>query len=275
MTRIPTPAGTLVAIGRVPRMLSWSFLLLGLGLLAGTGLAVAMELRFRAGAVETEGRVIAMRLSHGTSGSGGSSSRSWTPVFAFALPDGKEIRVESGVSSSPPCCQVGDRVRVRYDPAEPSRAQMAGFLESWLVASILGGMGVVFAGAGLLVRRVVAAPAAMAQGVIERTLQHHAMHMQAASGVQPLHVPLAGLRQEASAAGPRWVLQARWTDPRSGGARLFESEPLPFDPVPQMRQMTSVLVAFDPAQRDGPYRMDLSFLRDPRGAPPAGPVRRG
>ncbi|WP_170979134.1 DUF3592 domain-containing protein [Roseomonas sp. HF4] len=275
MMRIRTPAGTVASIGRAPRVMAWSFLLLGLGLLAGAGVAVALELRFRAGAVETDGRVVAMRVSHGTSGRSGSSSPSWTPVFAFALPDGKEIRVESGVSSSPPCCRVGDRVRVRYDPAQPSRAQMAGFLESWLVASILGGMGIIFAGVGLVVRRAVAAPGATAQGYIERALQDHALHVQAASGVQPLHVPLAGLRQEASAAGPRWVLQARWIDPRSGGARLFESEPLPFDPVPQMRQMTSVLVAFDPAQRDGPYRMDLSFLRDPRGVPPAGPVRRG
>jgi hypothetical protein len=63
--------------------------------------------------------------------------------------------------------------------------------------------------------------------------------------------------------GPRWVIQARWTDPRSGVARLFESEPLPFDPVPQMRDMTMVQVRFDPSRPDDPYWMDLSFLRAP------------
>jgi len=76
-------------------------------------------------------------------------------------------------------------------------------------------------------------------------------------------VPLAGLRRIDTPGGPRWILQARWADPRSGVQRLFESEPLPFDPVPQMRQMNAVQVSFDPSMPEGPSWMDLSFLREP------------
>jgi hypothetical protein len=111
-------------------------------------------------------------------------------------------------------------------------------------------MGLVFAVVGLGVRRV-ARPGA---GAV-------ALPIQAAAPPRAMTfaVPLAGLRREAG----HWFVQARWADPRSGVQRVFESEPLPFDPVPQMRSMTSVQVAFDPSVPDGPYQMDLSFLREP------------
>jgi hypothetical protein len=146
---------------------------------------------------------------------------------------------------------VGDRVRVRYDPAQPARAAMTGFTQSWLVTAILGGMGVVFVGVGLAVWRLMAGRAPASPGAA------------APAGAMVHAVPLAGLRREAGRDGPRWFIQARWTDPRSGVARLFESEPLPFDPVPQMRDMTMVQVRFDPSRPDDPYWMDLSFLRAP------------
>jgi hypothetical protein len=90
-------------------------------------------------------------------------------------------------------------------------------------------------------------------------------------------VPLAGLRRDHGPEGPRWILQARWSDPRSGVQRLFESPPIPFDPVPQMRTMTNVNVTFDPGDPNGAYAMDLSFLvaPGPQQAAPVGPVRRG
>lgn len=231
-----------------PRWLAWLFLLLGLGLAAGAGLAVWLEISFRQRSVEAEGRIVQM-IQRASTSSSGSRSTNWTPVFAFRTPDGKEVRVGAGFSSSPPCCAVGDRVTVRYDPADPTRAQMAGFLSSWLVATILGGMGAVFLLVGGAVMRfagrggaVVAAPDAVAL-----------------PGVMTFQVPLVGLRRDGAA----YILQARWADPRSGVQRFFESVPIPFDPVPQMRGMDSVAISFDPSQPDGPYMMDLSFLQAP------------
>ena len=231
-----------------PRWLAWLFLLVGFGAAAGAGVAVWLELDFRGRSAETEGRIVQM-LQRSSNSSSGSRSASWTPVFAFRTPDGREVRVEAGFSSSPPCCAVGDRVMVRYDPADPSSAQMTGFLSSWLVATILGGMGAVFLLVGGLVMRfagrggaVVVAPDAAAP-----------------PGVMTFQVPLVGLRRDGAA----YILQARWADPRSGVARFFESLPIPFDPVPQMRRMDSVAISFDPSQPDGPYMMDLSFLQAP------------
>ena len=231
----------------MPRFLPWIFLLFGIGLLAGGGFAAWLEFEFRRGAVETDGRVVEMRsrIRHDSG-----NSPTYTPVFTFALPSGKLQRVEAGVSSNPPCCTVGQAIRVRYRPEAPERAQMTGFMQSWFVATLLGCMGLVFALVGAGVMRLTRSGT-------------RAQALPAASAAVPramtFAVPLVGLRR----AGAAYILQARWADPRSGVQRLFESEPLPFDPVPQMRGMSAVNIAFDPGQPEGPYWMDLSFLREP------------
>jgi len=238
--------------GRVARLIPWVVLLLGVALLVGAGFAAWSEIRFRGVAVEADARIVEMRRNTSRDRDG-NRSETWTPVFAFRGPDGQEVRVRSSVSSNPPCCRVGDVVRVRYDPARPERATMTGFMDTWFPTVLLGGMGAVFLLFGGIAARVFRKGGAALQAA------------QAAASAPSYAVPLAGLRREQSGSGPVWILQARWTDPRSGvGARLFESPPLPFDPVPQMRQMTTVQVQFDPSVPDGPYWMDLSFLHDPR-----------
>ena len=234
------------------RILPWLLVLAGAGLLLGAGFAAWGEVQFRRGAIETEGRVVEMRSRTSTDRERG-PSRTYAPVITFALPSGKLQRIEGTVWSNPPCCTVGEAVRVRYRPEAPERAQMTGFMESWFVATLLGGMGLVITLVGGAVMRVAkpgaAVPAAAAHGTT------------AAPGVMSFAVPLVGLRR----AGAAYILQARWADPRSGVQRLFESEPLPFDPVPQMRAMTSVNISFDPGDPHGSYWMDLSFLRKPDG----------
>jgi hypothetical protein len=146
--------------------------------------------------------------------------------------------------------------------------RMTGFMSSWLMTVILGGLGAVFALVGLVVARAM-------RGGVQAAVEAGALGGAMPPGVMTFEVPLVGLRR----AGGAHILQARWADPRSGVQRLFESVPIPFDPVPQMRHMDRVAIAFDPSQPDGPYRMDLSFLRDPGSGGDAtmmaGPVRRG
>ncbi|MBP0462969.1 DUF3592 domain-containing protein [Roseomonas sp. PWR1] len=249
-----------------PRWLGWLFLLLGLLFAAGAGGFVWFEMKFRERSVEVEGRIVQM-IQRASNSSGGSRSSTWTPVFAFRLPDGKEVRVEASFSSSPPCCAVGDRVTVRYDPADPVDARMAGFMSDWFLITVFGGMAAVFLLLGGLLLRFAARGGApvVAGGPAPGAFAGQPMSTPAAAqagsppGVATFQVPLIGLRREGAA----YILQARWSDPRSGVARFFESVPIPFDPVPQMRQMDSVAIAFDPSQPDGPYMMDLSFLRAP------------
>ncbi len=232
------------------RLLPIAFLLLGLGLLAGSGYAAWSEVQFRRDAVETDGQVVEMLAR--TSRRDGRTSTSYVPVFVFTLPDGTKRRVEGGVASNPPCCTVGQAVRIRYRPEAPERAQMTGFMESWLVATILGGIGFVFAVVGWGIRGV-------GRGGGSGGAMPVPPAVPAPAHAMTFPLPLVGLRREPG----QWFLQARWSDPRSGVQRLFESPPIPFDPVPQMRSMTTVAVTFDPGDPNSAYRMDLSFLRAP------------
>lgn len=249
------------------RIIPALILLLGVGLLAGSGYAIWREIEFRRGAIETSGQVVEM-LSRSSRDRDGRTSRSYTPVFVFSLPDGTKRRVEGGVSSNPPCCTVGETIRVRYRPEAPERAQMTGFMESWFVATMLGGMGAVFTLIGLAVTGITGRGGATIPGAPVAAAPPNTVTFQ---------VPLAGLRRDQGPAGMQWIVQARWSDPRSGAQRLFESPPIPFDPVPQMRSMSSVPVTFNPGDPNGAYAMDLSFLvaPSPQVASPVGPVRRG
>ena len=248
-----------------PRWAYRVFLLAGLGLLAGAAFAAWLEISFRQRAVEVDGRIVQMIRNSGTDSSGHPST-TWTAVFAFRLPDGTERRVTAGYSSSPPCCRVGEAVLVRYDPADPSDARMSGFMSSWFLTTLLGGMGLVFVLVTLLVRRMI--------GRAVRAAAGDAAAFGMPIGITTLQVPLVGLRREAGPGGPSWIVQARWIHPQVGLLqRLFESPPLPFDPLPQMRAMSTVSVTFDPADPGSAYAMDLSFLRAP--GPQPGPVRRG
>lgn len=263
------------------RILPVIIMALGLALLVGSGFAIRSELKFRDGAIETDGRVVEM-MSRTSRDSDRSTSRTYAPVFTFALPNGKLQRAEGSVWSNPPCCTVGETVRVRYRPEAPERAQMTGFMESWFVATLLGGMGLVFTLVGWAVRGLgrrggAVAPAGLVMAGSALPGGGMMAPVAAPANVMTFAVPLVGLRRDHGPAGPAWILQARWSDPRSGMQRLFESMPIPFDPVPQMRSMSAVQVSFDPGDPNGAYLMDLSFLVPPgqQAAAPAGPVRRG
>lgn len=228
-------------IGMLRRM--WlGFLGPGVLMLVAAGVVLWIDLDFRASAVEADGRVVRMLRDASPSSSGGPAA-TFAPVFAFTLPDGRKVEVVSRNYSYPPCCRTGQAVRVRYDPAQPEQAEIVGNFTNWIVFGVLALVGTIFTGVGLALRAIVRRIGAMAGRVQE--------------------VPLVGMRRSDGPEGPRWIVQARWTNPASGASRLFESDPLPFDPVPQMRGLQRVRVIFDPAWPEGAYAMDLSFLHAP------------
>lgn len=82
---------------------------------------------------QVEGQVI--RMVHG-----GGKGKGSKPVVAYKV-DGKPFEVEGSISSSPPTYKQGDRAIVYYTPADPSDAQIAGFVERWLFPTVFGGIG--------------------------------------------------------------------------------------------------------------------------------------
>lgn len=97
------------------------------------GFHALKSIRFELHGEQVEGQVV--RMVHG--GGKGKGSR---PVVAYKV-DGKPFEIEGSISSNPPAYKQGDRATVYYTPADPSDAQIGGFVERWLFPTVFGGLG--------------------------------------------------------------------------------------------------------------------------------------
>jgi len=88
--------------------------------------------------VEVTGEVISLKRSAGSRGV------TYAPIFSFTTVDGNAYTVTSDVSSSPAGFDVGECVRVRYDPAHPENARIHSFFQTWGIAAPFGLVGAAF-----------------------------------------------------------------------------------------------------------------------------------
>jgi len=116
------------------------FLVVGVGLLLGCFGAFTRTKRFLATAREARAEVVRVEERHGGSG----QSRSYHPVLRYRTQEGATKEIVSAVGSNPPRYNKGDSVVVLYDPARPDDARIHSFANVWLVAFILGFVGVIF-----------------------------------------------------------------------------------------------------------------------------------
>jgi hypothetical protein len=80
--------------------------------------------------------------------SGTRSSKTFAPEVSFRAPSGRLIRFRSQLSTSIISKKVGDRIAVKYDPAEPHHAEIDGFLPMWGPSLILLLLGAAFTWGG-------------------------------------------------------------------------------------------------------------------------------
>jgi hypothetical protein len=180
---------------------------------------------------------------------------------------------------------VGDRIRVWFDPAQPQAARLDIFIDNWLFPLLLGVFGGFFALPLLFVpdlrpfrwprRRALATGGSRVQADfdgVRPVLDVEAMRrlprspgsvsLEQEDGRYTLlhdgkpRDPFDALVQRE--LGLRYVLQAKWTDSRSGIEYFFESAPLADNPERHARDR-KIPVFIDP-QDPQRYRMDLSFL---------------
>lgn len=96
----------------------------------------------------TEGTIVRMAPYMGGK-LGKSSSLVYFPVVKFTPPGGAEIVFEHQESRRADHFKPGDRVPVRYDPADPHKAVIASFATLWSIATIYlvsGGLLLLFGG---------------------------------------------------------------------------------------------------------------------------------
>jgi hypothetical protein len=71
------------------------------------------------------------------------------PVIAFSTPDGREFEFEALVGGTTPDYQLGERVRVMYNPENPTEARIGETENLWGIPIVLGGFGLIVAAIGL------------------------------------------------------------------------------------------------------------------------------
>lgn len=94
--------------------------------------------RFLAGAEAAAGTVVEVRVR----GIGRNAMN--FPVFEFRTASGAVQRAESMMGSGLQGFQVGEAVAVRYDPGNPSRAEVDSFAVLWGLALLRAGFAVLF-----------------------------------------------------------------------------------------------------------------------------------
>jgi hypothetical protein len=128
-----------------PWLFTAIFLLVGLGLLGGAVYSIVTTWQFIGGAVAADGVVMALEERWDSD----DSDYTYYPRVAFETEDRRRIEFTSDTGSRPPSFDVGERVRVLFDPVRPEAARIDSFLQLWLLPLVLGGIGTVFAGFGL------------------------------------------------------------------------------------------------------------------------------
>ena len=117
---------------------------LGVVLMLGFGAMLAQVVAFRARAVTVPAVVTGLREWPRERG-----RPMIAPEFALTLPDGRRVTA-LGASSQRPCCQVGDSIWLRVDPAQPGHVEPALDDGGWGTLLIFTGLGGVFVALGAL-----------------------------------------------------------------------------------------------------------------------------
>ena len=119
----------------VARLIGGLSLSSALVLLALGGSCYGRAVRFKKTAAEAQGTVIELRADSGNHGT------TFYPIIKFADQTGHGHTLYSSTGSYPPAYEVGERVSVLYDPANPKDARINSFVGLWLWPLILAVMG--------------------------------------------------------------------------------------------------------------------------------------
>lgn len=221
----------------VRRILGVIFGGIGVVMLVVAGIGVAATVSSLADRTHTTGTVVDLREARG--------DNTYAPVVEFRTAADERITISSSVFSSPSAYDIGERVEVAYDPADPRGGSIVGF-GLWLWQLIVGGIGLIFfvLGTTFLVfvqhrRRVIDRLIEQGEAVIGTVLDVISDYSQQINNRHPFRV-LVGL-----------------TNPQTGTPMQVRSDPIWQDPRYSLPPTLTVWVdSKDPTN----HLVDLSFL---------------
>ncbi len=124
----------------------WIFRILGLVFFLVGAVLLFLTVSFMTDAQETTGRVTHVAVNYGD------DSVTYKPTVEYRV-GGRMYESESWLSSSSYDFDVGERVPVLYDPADPSRIRLNYFMELWGFPLIFGGVGAVMVFVSMITAR--------------------------------------------------------------------------------------------------------------------------
>lgn len=220
-----------------------SFSLFGAGMLWGAALFYSNTSTFLKDAITAPGTVVDLVASRS------SDSTTYRPSVEFTSRNGEPASFVASNGSNPPSYSVGQKVEVLYRPTNPRDARINDFFSLWGAATVLGGMGFIFAGVGggtmvglLLARRG------------ENELRQKGVAIYTEFQQVALNTTLT-----VNGRHPFQIF-TQWQDRTTGKVHSFRSRNLWFDPSPFLPEgkITVYLREGNPKR----YVMDVSFLPD-------------
>ena len=122
------------------------FALIGVAVLIGGVVTAVRQSRQTAGHVAATGTVVDLVKRIINPGSGGV----YCPVVEFTTGTGQAVRFESDFGTMPATHRVGQTIAIKYDPADPQKAEVDSATSRWFVPGCMAGMGLGFLLMGLI-----------------------------------------------------------------------------------------------------------------------------
>lgn len=213
------------------------FAVMGL-VFTGVGVASFFDTRqFIARAEEATGRVIDNVHVGDT----------YRAVVTFEPVAGAPMTFRTSAGSDPPAHEIGDLVRVLYDPADPSAARISSWFSLWGIATIFSALGACFL--------------AIATGIIVRAVARQRRQLALVRTGRPIMTVFDSVEQNVrfkyNGRHPYRIV-TKWRNPISGEMVTFRSNDVWDDPTEHVKHR-SITVLVDPTQLSH-YVMDLSML---------------
>lgn len=219
-------------------IMEWAFGALGIIFLAVAGIWGYHTAAFIARADKVPGTVVDHAVSD-----------SYRSIFVYEHPPGTLRRQVSSVGTNPPAQDVGEKVTVLVDPADPERAEIRSFVDQWIGPVIFGVFALLFGGLGFGLKLWRARREAWEEMVIG-----HGEKIAAAVTKVELNRSIRVNRRHP------WRIFAEGTI--AGEAREFRSINLWEDPTPHLAS-GKVDVYYLP-HRPKEYCLDVRFLPERR-----------
>jgi hypothetical protein len=136
------------------------FLTIGAIFLSCAGVSASHTRDFHATALQAQGTVVGYKTTQSDDGIGYYPTIEFTALrtapgdsLEYRIDEGRKVTFTASVGRGSMTYGIGASVPVSYLPEAPEEARLDSFAQNWLLACVLGGFGLVFSGAGIVIMR--------------------------------------------------------------------------------------------------------------------------